>query len=92
MDKLSERLEAHAKNAASRAHWAEVGGEDSDGFWKAFAADLDAAAKLARRVEEAPVGQAVGQSGPLPGYAAAIVLMEDPARIKGQRVRLVREE
>lgn len=77
MDKLSESLLAIAAKYGMAYDDADV---------------MDAAAKLARRVEEAPVGQAVGQSGPLPGYAAAIVLMEDPARIKGQRVRLVREQ
>ncbi|MCL6710470.1 hypothetical protein M8R20_46110 [Pseudomonas sp. R2.Fl] len=81
---MSERLEAHAKRAASRAHWAEVGGEDSDSFWKAFAADLDAAAKLARRVEEAPVEIVVS----MPGFGMVAFTRE----WVGKRVRLVKEE
>lgn len=77
-EKLSVRLEARADMIRGKGV-------------TALGELLREAADLARLVEEAPVGQAVGQSGPLPGYAAAIVLMEDPASIKGQRVRLVRE-
>lgn len=86
-EKLSVRLTAEAQfrsRSGDFAAWVP----ESD---KALAALLTEAAHFVRLVEEAPVGQAVGQSGPLPGYAAAIVLMDDPASIKGQRVRLVRE-
>jgi hypothetical protein len=43
-------------------------------------------------VEAAPVGLVIGQSGPdiLGPQAGAIVQMDDPASIKGQRVALVR--
>ena len=93
MDKLSERLEAHAKRAASRAHWAEVDGEDSNSFWKAFAADLDAAAKLARRVEEAPDTVLVCCHTDDGVELAAQVPSDSPGTwCSGQRVRLVREE
>ncbi|MGN6223657.1 hypothetical protein [Pseudoxanthomonas sp.] len=93
MDKLSERLEAHAKRAASRAHWAEVDGEDSNSFWKAFAADLDAAAKLARRVEEAQACEVVSvrPTSSLPIYELAALDGRGLPGKCGQRVRLVRE-
>lgn len=91
-EKLSVRLEAHAKVASSRAHWAEVNGEDEDGFWKAFAADIESAAQLARRVEGAPVGEVTaGYDGPCAAYGfteADDVVM---SAMVGQRVRLVRE-
>lgn len=91
-EKLSVRLEMHAKVASSRAHWADVNGEADKGFWNAFAADIEAAAQLARRVEEAPVGEiTAGYNGPCAAYGfteADDVVM---SAMVGQRVRLVRE-
>lgn len=88
-EKLSVRLEMHAKVASSRAHWADVNGEANDGFWKAFAADIESAAQLARRVEEAPsftVERVVSA-----GLTWNGVDVTDFAEY-GQRVRLVRVE
>lgn len=84
-EKLSVRLERHAKVASSRAHWADVNGEANDWFWKAFAADLDAAAQLARRVEEAPVGRVPKAK------VGDLLLFPVSHDLAGQRVRLVRE-
>lgn len=49
---------------------------------------LREAAALAKRYEDAPVGFVMGQ-GLLTESRAAIVSMEDPAPVKGQRVRIV---
>lgn len=46
------------------------------------------AMELAKRYEDAPVGFVMGQ-GLLTESRAAIVSMEDPATVKGQRVRIV---
>lgn len=85
-EKLSVRLEMHAKVASSRAHWADVNGEANDGFWKAFAADIESAAQLARRVEEAPSYLVSAMPGTNGGFGVIV-----PAYLVGQRVRLVRE-
>lgn len=91
-EKLSVRLEMHAKVASSRAHWAEVNGEDNDGFWKAFAADLESAAQLARRVEEAPVGEVTaGYDGPCAAFGCSDADDKAMSAMVSQRVRLVRE-
>lgn len=92
-EKLSVRLEMHAKVASSRAHWAEVNGEDKDGFWKTFAADLESAAQLARRVEEAPVGEiTAGYNGPCAAYGCTEADDATMSGLVSQRVRLVRDE
>jgi hypothetical protein len=46
------------------------------------------AIQLAKRYEDAPVGFVMGQ-GLLTGGAAAIVQMERPEDVKGQRVRIL---
>jgi hypothetical protein len=46
------------------------------------------AMELAKRYEDAPVGFVMGQ-GLLTGGAAAIVQMERPEDVKGQRVRIL---
>lgn len=92
-EKLSVRLEAHAKVASSRAHWAEVNCEDKDGFWKTFAADLESAAQLARRVEEAQVCEVVSirATPALPVYQVSPQDGVGRPGMCGKRVRLVRE-
>lgn len=57
--KLSERLEAHASRATARAHWADIEAGADAAVWRELAADLAEAAQLARRVEDAPVGECV---------------------------------
>lgn len=52
---------------------------------------LREAAALAKRYEDAPTGFVVGQAGNVPTLEAAIVHMDDPSKIKGQRVQLVVE-
>ncbi|MGS1076699.1 hypothetical protein [Pseudoxanthomonas beigongshangi] len=82
MDKLSDRLEFVAKDA------------DFHGF-HGNAALLREAAQLARRVEEAPVGD-IWQHAYIDGQHTSRVRitrqLEDGLAIIGQRVRLVREE
>jgi hypothetical protein len=90
---LSVRLEAYAKVASSRAHWAGVNGEADEGFWNAFAADLDAAAQLARRVEEARECEVVSirATPALPVYQVSPQDGVGRPGMCGKRVRLVRE-
>jgi hypothetical protein len=49
---------------------------------------LEEAAAILKRYEDAPVGFVMGQ-GLLTGGAAAIVQMERPEDVKGQRVRIL---
>ena len=75
MDKLSERLEAHADMI--RGKGVTPLGEL-----------LREAAKLARRVEEAPMHSVSAMPGTNRGYGVIAV----PGDLVDQRVRLVREE
>ena len=61
-------------------------------FLRTHADTIRRALDALKRVEEAAVGFVIGQSGPdfLGPQTGAIVQMDDPASIKGQRVALVR--
>lgn len=90
MDKLSERLGIHAQDVAQAA---EPNDDMVLGYHQLrdLAEALTEAAALAKRCEDAPTGFVVGQAGNVPTLEAAIVHMDDPSKIKGQRVRLVVE-
>jgi hypothetical protein len=89
MDKLSERLSIHAQDCA-RASLPDNDLVIDSHQMADLAEALREAAQLARRVEEAPVGH-VDQA-----VAADAVVVDEldlsDWRLRGQRVRLVRED
>lgn len=90
--KLSERLSIHAQDCARASQ------PDNDLVVGAhqmadLAEALRQAAKLARRVEEAPMAEVTaGYDGPCAAFGSSDADEKSMSAMVGQRVRLVREE